>query len=907
MVAWGRIDGSITASLSIGSVRSADLIGTNITAPSVGSVISNDGTVVTQYPMPTVPDSVLPELLQWRADVLANWQQQTDAILLAVANTKTSVAEAITALRNLLAQQKAELLYAGVQLGDELQQSRDDGEASLKASIDSARNTSLENDKLIRSEANQQLNAAAQQKWQMIQAGNAAYNDSVAESTRLAAEFRKAIEDLKTQLIEMRDEFNKDALIDQDWVQQCVNQLGQMAKGMIPGYGTYQKWLEVNDRYVEAIENEMEINRFAFVSANMFPILSDVIRHGFRVYDGRDPWTLEKISTFDRILSGIEVIKGLAEAVTIGLNVSSLFKNPCGSFFSPCFVGNTKVLVARLPQGSMIAFAGAAGAEEPDDVSLGAMCLLIGMGCAVTAYAVGNQIPKEPRRRKRRWNDSMIDDLFSDDDSLNLLDDHYCDEEEVPRRAAGRQPSESFVPHQPPGASLRFASPAFGESHEFNAEVAEQRGETTTAVLTAPVRHESTIRRAAGVNRLMTSSSNRELQTSNNSEPQTLKTKHSRSFLTRGLAVVAAVLLTVGGVLSLKIDSKTQPQPMMAAVDVGARETSATPQYLTKTIAEIQPIADRVLADNPETEGQTPSDFGEFHAADWRLLQLLIPKPDGEWLKVTLARPLSWIEAAERDPDGRLWLEFEELGIANWADVVAIELCREAPLGEGRLVTGKFEHSSADVIDLHIAGLNEPIGTTSNHPFWSEDRQEFVQAGTLTVGEHLRLENGDTTTVFAMQRRAGSVPVFNLEVDGEHVYYVSDAGVLVHNAGRSYSLDRDPNFLGAKRFGYNPHHLIPINTAKYADLRLFFERAAAKGWNMNGRRNGMWLDEFTQHRGRHDLYSDYVANRIRSYIDTKGGIRAIGGADARKYLDGLSDDLRRRINFHPDEDINFLF
>ncbi|MFN6103138.1 MAG: polymorphic toxin-type HINT domain-containing protein, partial [Planctomycetaceae bacterium] len=71
----------------------------------------------------------------------------------------------------------------------------------------------------------------------------------------------------------------------------------------------------------------------------------------------------------------------------------------------------------------------------------------------------------------------------------------------------------------------------------------------------------------------------------------------------------------------------------------------------------------------------------------------------------------------------------------------------------------------------------------ANHPFWSADRQDFVPAGALTIGEHLRTESGTLRQVTRITPRRGPpVAVFNLEVDAEHVYFVSTAGVLVHNA-----------------------------------------------------------------------------------------------------------------------------
>jgi hypothetical protein len=84
------------------------------------------------------------------------------------------------------------------------------------------------------------------------------------------------------------------------------------------------------------------------------------------------------------------------------------------------------------------------------------------------------------------------------------------------------------------------------------------------------------------------------------------------------------------------------------------------------------------------------------------------------------------------------------------------------------------------VIDLWVEGLDEPIGCTPNHPFWSEDRQDFVPAAELQLGERLRHRDG-TSRVTAATPRAGKHRVYNLEVHGEHVYRVSGSGVLVHN------------------------------------------------------------------------------------------------------------------------------
>ncbi|MCY2962142.1 MAG: polymorphic toxin-type HINT domain-containing protein, partial [Planctomycetota bacterium] len=152
--------------------------------------------------------------------------------------------------------------------------------------------------------------------------------------------------------------------------------------------------------------------------------------------------------------------------------------------------------------------------------------------------------------------------------------------------------------------------------------------------------------------------------------------------------------------------------------------------------------------------------------------------------------------ASDRLPRERLWihLDLPEIGAVGRAELVSLEPCPPIEPGQGRIVTGTFAHSSAEVIDIEITGVEEPIGCTANHPFWSEDRQDFVQAGTLRIGENLRSESGTLLQVTRITPRTGPpVEVFNLEVDAEHVYYVSAGGVLVHNA---YDIDESLRQLG---------------------------------------------------------------------------------------------------------------
>ncbi|MBL8856562.1 MAG: hypothetical protein JNK57_21545 [Planctomycetaceae bacterium] len=166
-------------------------------------------------------------------------------------------------------------------------------------------------------------------------------------------------------------------------------------------------------------------------------------------------------------------------------------------------------------------------------------------------------------------------------------------------------------------------------------------------------------------------------------------------------------------------------------------------------------------------------------------------------------------------------LDLPELGIRGPAWIVDLEPAPLVPLGPGQVVTATFKHASANVLDLvltntpptnrstpptTLAALNaspsvnplhatlsppptdlgvartDSIGVTANHPFWSVDRAEFVQAGELQVGERLQTLTGDIHWVQQKLPRPGPEAVYNLEVHDEHVYYVGTNGVLAHNA-----------------------------------------------------------------------------------------------------------------------------
>jgi hypothetical protein len=80
-------------------------------------------------------------------------------------------------------------------------------------------------------------------------------------------------------------------------------------------------------------------------------------------------------------------------------------------------------------------------------------------------------------------------------------------------------------------------------------------------------------------------------------------------------------------------------------------------------------------------------------------------------------------------------------------------------------------------------GEKQTIRPTGRHRFFRETDGQWVAASGLRQGDVLRGHFG-TLEVLENKRVAGTHRVYNMTVEGEHVYHVSTLGVLTHNSCR---------------------------------------------------------------------------------------------------------------------------
>ncbi|MFD7173797.1 RHS repeat-associated core domain-containing protein [Streptomyces sp. NPDC059929] len=85
--------------------------------------------------------------------------------------------------------------------------------------------------------------------------------------------------------------------------------------------------------------------------------------------------------------------------------------------------------------------------------------------------------------------------------------------------------------------------------------------------------------------------------------------------------------------------------------------------------------------------------------------------------------------------------------------------------------------------DANPRGPPAKITSTHHHPYWSETRHQWIDAGELHPGEHLRQPDGSLLTIQTVRNYQYTVTTHNLTVNQLHTYYVlaGSTPVLVHN------------------------------------------------------------------------------------------------------------------------------
>ena len=210
----------------------------------------------------------------------------------------------------------------------------------------------------------------------------------------------------------------------------------------------------------------------------------------------------------------------------------------------------------------------------------------------------------------------------------------------------------------------------------------------------------------------------------------------------------------------------------------------------TRTVLRTKPIesirvGERVFALNPDREDV---EFDEPEPdSTWFVIEAKLIRENGKVLYTTLLRPDWWLEDEYDDETKKVWLDLPELGVVGDADVISISSGPQIESGEGKVVTATFKHQpTVGLIDL-ITEIDS-IGVTTNHPFWSIAKGQFVEAGSLNVHDYILSAESRPVQILSIKTRSEDEWVYNIEVNQEHVYAVGHEGLIVHNTYLYWSL-----------------------------------------------------------------------------------------------------------------------
>ncbi|MCC5816299.1 MAG: hypothetical protein JJT78_16230 [Leptospira sp.] len=132
-----------------------------------------------------------------------------------------------------------------------------------------------------------------------------------------------------------------------------------------------------------------------------------------------------------------------------------------------------------------------------------------------------------------------------------------------------------------------------------------------------------------------------------------------------------------------------------------------------------------------------------------------------------------------------------QTGLKNIEDVqigdVVLSWNEKTGTREYKEVTNLWVRQTTLLYEVKLPG-QDAIITTWNHPFWSVTQSAWIAAKDLKEGEILSLEDGSETFIESITHyETEETTVYNFEVEGNHTYYVSEAGVLVHNETKRYT------------------------------------------------------------------------------------------------------------------------
>ncbi|TWT91340.1 hypothetical protein Pla100_51880 [Neorhodopirellula pilleata] len=190
-------------------------------------------------------------------------------------------------------------------------------------------------------------------------------------------------------------------------------------------------------------------------------------------------------------------------------------------------------------------------------------------------------------------------------------------------------------------------------------------------------------------------------------------------------------------------------------------------------------MGQRVIGENPESFDVDP-DFTDPVQEFTRRIVATVLKEDGTAVDVEMLQPVSFVDALGLVRGSELPLHLAELDVKGIATVTEVTDCPTIQQGEGQVVTARFITRHAENrVRVTLSNGTEFIATDV-HPVWTPENRQWTPAGEQTEGTLVdTLE--EEVTVQSVKPLSDAAAVYNIEVNGHHVYRVADVRVFLHN------------------------------------------------------------------------------------------------------------------------------
>ncbi|WP_460185705.1 polymorphic toxin-type HINT domain-containing protein [Thermopirellula anaerolimosa] len=263
-------------------------------------------------------------------------------------------------------------------------------------------------------------------------------------------------------------------------------------------------------------------------------------------------------------------------------------------------------------------------------------------------------------------------------------------------------------------------------------------------------------------------------------------------------------------------------EPPSYRVNRAAASAISLPAPQTRPIEAVR-VGQRVIARNPELGEAERSTATAVDPATWRKLRLVA---DNRWedgtvdpIEVETLQPPEWVakHGAHVGALVPIPLDLVEMGLPEGlhARVMANDPCPSIEPGPGKVVLTTVNHLNRDVWEVTLTddqGRSERVRPTGLHKFYSQSRGEWVSTRDLRPCEQLSGLRRPLT-VTRVQRIPGVHRVYNMTVEGEHVYHVSTLAVVAHNLNCAERADAAARRHGGIRLEEKGHYRFPSRRA----------------------------------------------------------------------------------------------